>query len=79
MVYVLPSHFTTNRISIWIKRLVPIMTQFILSYVDEQGEDIGALLQRLCVDIDKANYNLFWNYKFISIARQANEEEAKKI
>lgn len=79
MVYVLPSHFTTNRISIWIKRLVPIMTQFILSYVDEQGEDIGALLQRLCVDIDKANYNLFWNYKFISIARQANEEEAKKF
>lgn len=55
------------------------MTQFILSYVDEQGEDIGALLQRLCVDIDKANYNLFWNYKFISIARQANEEEAKNL
>lgn len=78
MVYALPSHFTSNRITIWIERLIPIMTQFILSYVDEQGEDMGALLQRLCVDIDKANYNLFWNYKFISMAQQANEEETEK-
>ena len=79
MVYALPSHFTSNRITIWIERLVPIMTQFILSYVDEQGEDMGALLQRLCVDIDKANYDLFWNYKFISMAQQANEEETEKF
>ncbi len=43
----------------------------------ERGE-LLALLQRLCVDIDKANYNLFWNYKFISMAQQANEEETEK-
>jgi len=79
MVYALPSHFTSNRITIWIERLVPILTQFILSYVDEQGEDMGALLQRLCVDVDKANYDLFWNYKFIRMAQQANEEEREKF
>lgn len=79
MVYALPSHFTSNRITIWIERLVPIMTQFILSYVDEQGEDMGALLQHLCVEIDKANYNLFWNYKFITLAQQANKEETEKF
>lgn len=43
----------------------------------ERGE-LLALLQRLCVDIDKANYNLFWKNKFISMAQQANEEETEK-
>ena len=40
---------------------------------------MGALLQRLCVDVDKANYDLFWNYKFIRMAQQANEEEREKF
>ena len=79
MVYAMPSHFTSNRIILWIERLVPIMTQFILSYVDEKGEDMGALLQRLCVDIDKANYDLFWNYKFINMAQHVKEEKEDKF
>lgn len=77
MVYAVPSYFTTNRIMIWIKKLAPIITQFILSYIDEKGEDMGALLQYLCVNIDKKNYDLFWNQKFLSMAEEANEEELK--
>lgn len=79
MVYSLPSHFTSNRVAIWMERLLPILSEFVIGYIDEKGEDIGALLQRMCVDIDKANYDLFWNQyylnRIISDNEQFNEEK----
>ena len=73
MVYVLPSHFTTKRVAIWARRAVVSMEKFILHYVKEQNDDMGALLQRISVDIDKADYNLFFNHYFMRLAADANE------
>ena len=73
MVYALPSHFTSNRVSIWLERCLPILTNFVVGYLNEKEEDIGALLQRICVDVDKANYNVFYNQYFISLTQKANE------
>lgn len=62
MIYMLPSHFVSKRVEIWIERLINIFVDFILHYITQENEDIGALLQRLSVDIDKANYRMFVNY-----------------
>lgn len=74
MVYSLPSHFTSHRISIWLERSLPILTDFVVGYMEEKGEDIGALLQRICVDIDKANYNVFVNQYWINLVKKSNEK-----
>ena len=61
MVYGLPCHFASNGIGIWAERIVPILTKFITSYVEETQEDMGLLLKRLAIDIDRADYTLFVN------------------
>ena len=78
LVYSLPSYFTTRRIQIWLDRLTPILTKFIYSYLAERGDDIGALLQRICVDADKASYDMFWNYSFIEKAKELNWQYEKE-
>lgn len=74
MVYTLPSHFTSNRISIWLERCLPILTNFVVSYMEEKGEDLGALMQRICVDTDKANYCVFFNQYWINLVKESNEK-----
>ena len=78
LVYSLPSYFTTRRIQIWLDRLTPILTKFVYSYLAERGDDIGALLQRICVDADKASYDMFWNYSFIEKAKELNWQYEKE-
>lgn len=72
MVYMLPSHFTTKRVTVWTDRVVTTLVQFMLHYIKEINEDMGALLQRISVDVDKYNYNMFFNQYFVKMAQTGN-------
>lgn len=72
MVYMLPSHFTTKRVTVWTERIVDTLVQFMLHYIREKNEDMGSLLQRISVDVDKYNYNLFFNQYFIRMSQVSN-------
>jgi len=74
MVYGLPCHFASNGIGIWAERIVPILTKFITSYVEETQEDMGLLLKRLAIDIDRADYTLFVNQYYMRMAKEANKK-----
>lgn len=74
MVYGLPCHFASNGIGIWAERIVPILTKFIASYVEETQEDMGLLLKRLAIDIDRADYTLFVNQYYMRMAKEANKK-----
>lgn len=75
MVYGLPCHFASNGIGIWAERIVPILTKFIASYVEETQEDMGLLLKRLAIDIDRADYTLFVNQYYMRMAKEANKRD----
>ncbi|RKI38465.1 hypothetical protein D7V86_19490 [bacterium D16-51] len=61
MVHSLPSYFTAKKLTIWTERISGILMNFVLSFVEHTQEDMGALLQRLSIDMDKADYMDFFN------------------
>lgn len=72
MVHSLPSYFTAKKLTIWTDRISRILMNFVLSYVEHAQEDMGALLQRLSVDMDKADYMDFFNQYMLKQAATSN-------
>ena len=50
-VYSLNSYPTAKKICIWTSRMIESLTKFVLNYVKQSHEDMGALLQRITVDM----------------------------
>lgn len=78
MVYVEPAYFTTQIVLMWLERSVSILTQYILSYIDEGEEDIGTMLKQLCISLDKQNYDRFFSYEMIRMIKLAKKEDQER-
>lgn len=67
VVYALPSHYVTKEIVLWSEEFVKRLTLFASIYMNEGGDDVGALMKELTRKIDKSTYILFFSKRYIDI------------